>query len=282
MNSRTVWLEVALNGGAGRAYQPNIPITTEEIIAEGIACAEAGVSIIHLHVYDDDGKPYENADRYTRVIEGIREQCDAIVYPTLGLSGVIDERLAPVKVLAERGLLEWGVVDPGSVNISHTSQIAAKSDGFLYANPDAHIRALLELAIADDWRPAYAIYEPGFARLGKAIADSLEQVRTPIYRVMFSDNLLFGMAPSERAIRFYAAHLADVAPEAPWMMSGLDADVQNIIPLAVELGAHVRVGLEDAPFGCQKNNLELVEEAASLIENNGGTLASAEQVRASG
>jgi uncharacterized protein (DUF849 family) len=277
-----VWLEVALNGGAGLAFQPNIPITPEAIIAEGVACAKAGASILHLHVYNEHGKPFENADLYSQVIEGIRQQCDAIIYPTLGLNVTLEERLEPIKVLASRGLLEWGVVDPGSVNITHMSQIAAKADGFLYRNPDGHIRALLELAASDNWRPAYAIYEPGFVRLGKAMADSIEGLRSPIYRVMFSDGLLFGMAPSEAALSFYAQHLATVAAGSPWMISGLDADIDGIIPLAIELCAHVRVGLEDAPFGSQKSNLELVEQAAASIFKNGRSLATAQQVRSSG
>lgn len=281
-HKNSVWLEVALNGGAGLAYQPKIPITPEAIIAEGVACAKAGASIIHLHVYDDDGKPYESADRYTTVIEGIRNQCDAIVYPTLGLSADLGERLAPIKILAERGLLEWGVVDPGSVNITHTSQIANNVDGFLYANPDEHIRALLTLAAKDNWRPAYAIYEPGFARLGHALAQTIDGVRTPVYRVMFSDNLLFGMTPTAMAVRFYAEHLEGVAPGAPWMISGLDANVDSVIPLALELGAHIRVGLEDAPFGCVHSNLELVERAAKMIEISGRSLATPEEVRVSG
>jgi uncharacterized protein (DUF849 family) len=278
----SVWLEVALNGGAGLAYQPKIPISPEAIIAEGVACAKAGASIVHLHVYDDEGKPYESADRYTKVIEGIRKQCDVIVYPTLGIGANLDQRLAPIKILAERGILEWGVVDPGSVNITHTSQIANKVDGFLYANPDEHIRRLLSLAAKDNWRPAYAIYEPGFARLGLAIAETIDGLRAPVYRVMFSDNLLFGMAPTTMAVRFYAEHLKSVAPGAPWMISGLDANIDSVIPLAIELGAHIRVGLEDAPFGCEYSNLELVERAVKMIETSGRSLATAEEVRASG
>jgi 3-keto-5-aminohexanoate cleavage enzyme len=278
----SVWLEVALNGGAGLAFQPNIPITPEAIIAEGIACAKAGAAIIHLHVYDDAGKPFENADRYSQVIEGIRQQCDAIIYPTLGLGVALEARLEPIKILAQRGLLEWGVVDPGSVNITHTSQIDAKADGFLYTNPDADIRQLLQLAVSDNWRPAYAIYEPGFARLGKAMADSIEGLRSPIYRIMFSDGLLFGMTPSAAAVSFYAQHLETVAPGAPWMVSGLDANIEPIMPLAIELGAHVRVGLEDAPFGCQQSNLELVEAAAKTILKSGKSLATSQQVRCSG
>jgi len=279
MTKSPIWLEVALNGAAGTAFQPGIPITPEAIIAEGVACAKAGAAIIHLHVYNEKGQPVEDVEIYARVIEGIREQSDAIIYPTLGLSGSVEERLAPLKELGSRGLMEWGVIDPGSVNITHISQIANGVEGLLYPNPDAHIRAGLELAASNGWRPAYAIYEPGFARLGAALAAHYADLPTPVYRIMFSDGLLFGMPPTEAGLLFYAQHLADTAPNAPWMLSGLDADVESIMPLALDLGAHVRVGLEDAPFGCAKSNIELVESAVAMAVASGRDLATAEQIR---
>ena len=189
-SSEPVWLEVALNGGAGTAYQPLIPTKVEDIVEQGVACAKAGAAIVHLHAYSDEGAPCEDVDVYSRIIEGIKSQCDAIVYPTLGLSGTAEERYAPLAALADRGLLEWGVVDPGSVNITHTSLVAAGADGLVYPNPDSHIRAGLELAASNSWKPAFAIYEPGFARLGAAMAATVEGLKTPIYRIMLSDNLL--------------------------------------------------------------------------------------------
>lgn len=281
MAKQPVWLEVALNGAAGQALQPKIPIAPADIIQQGIECARAGAAIIHLHVYASTGQPVEDAEIYTQVIQGIRAHCDAIVYPTLALSGNVDQRFAPIKLLAERGLLEWGVVDPGSVNITHRSQAAAGLDGLVYANPDSHIRAGLGLAAKDDWRPAFAIYEPGFARLGAALAEQVPNLINPIYRIMFSDNLLFGMPPTESGLRFYADYLHALVPDSPWMVSGLDADISSIIPLSLSLGAHLRVGLEDAPFGCAMTNLELVEQAVALIAQQDRPLASAEQVRAS-
>lgn len=278
--TQPVWLEVALNGAAGQSFQPLIPITVEDIIEQGITCAKAGAAIVHLHAYTPDGQPTEDVDTYSRIIEGIKNQCDVIIYPTLGLSGSAEERYAPIKKLAERGLMEWGVVDPGSVNITHTSMVAAGADGILYPNPDAHIRAGLELAAANNWKPAYAIYEPGFARLGAAMAATFEDLKTPIYRIMLSDNLLFGMPPSLQAIEFYHAHLSTIAPDAPWMLSGLDADVEALVEPALDMGAHIRVGLEDAPFGCQKTNLELLESAKQIITNSERSIATAAQIRA--
>ncbi|MGB5326417.1 MAG: 3-keto-5-aminohexanoate cleavage protein [Pseudomonadales bacterium] len=274
-----VWLEVALNGALGKAMQPNMPVSVEAIVAEGIACAAAGAAIIHLHAYDDNAAPTENADIYARIIEGIRVRCDAIVYPTLALSGTLDERLAPLRSLAARDLLEWIVVDPGSVNIRHALQVQADIPGILYANPDDHIEAGLALASACNLRPAYAIYEPGFARLGAALASRHQQLAAPIYRVMFSDNLLFGSAPTIEALQFYASHLATNCPDAPWMISGLDANIEPIMPTALELGFHLRVGLEDAPLGSSATNVQLVEQAIAQITHAGKTPATPAQVR---
>jgi uncharacterized protein (DUF849 family) len=264
------WLEVAINGVAGKGFQPLIPITPEEIINQAVDCAKAGATIIHTHVYDDKGQPTEDADLYRRVIEGIKEQVDIIVYPTVALSGTAQERYAPLEALASHGLLDWGVVDPGSVNISHTSQVQNDIDGISYVNPDSHIRHGLALAKRDGWRPAYAIYEPGFLRLGNALAQQAELDQTPIYRLMFSDNLLFGTRPTEYALEFYAEMIKEeLGSDAVWMISGLDANIEQLIQPALDLGAHVRVGLEDAPFGCSKTNLQLVEDAVTKIDNAG-------------
>jgi len=254
----------------------------EAIIAEGIACAKEGAAIIHLHAYNDAGEAVEDADIYSRLIEGIRAGCDAIVYPTLGLQGTAEERFAPVKTLMERGLLECGVIDPGSLNLVHKLHLAMGGGDFIYPNPTEHIRAGLALAEQGGWRPAYAIYEPGFARLGAALAMAYPKVKTPIYRIMFTDNFLFGTTPGKSALDFYAAHLSETAPGAPWMVSGLDADIEALIEPAVNLGAHIRVGLEDAPLRTERSNLDYVKTAAKIITGAGKSLASADDVRAAG
>lgn len=279
-NPAPVWLEAALNGAAGRALQPRIPVTIAAIVEEALACADAGAAIVHMHAYDETAAPVEDADIYARIIEGVRAKCDAIVYPTLALKGDLEARFRPIRALSERGLLEMGVVDPGSVNITHRMQAAAGVDGVHYPNPDGHIREGLKLAAEFGWRPAFAIYEPGFARLGAALAAATPGLKTPVYRVMFSDNLLFGMPPSRRGVDLYAAHLEETAPGAPRMVSGLDADVTSVAVYAISRGFHLRVGLEDAPFGTDRSNAEIVRDAAALIDECGRRLATPAEIRA--
>src|SRR6266576_6788772 len=77
-----VWIEAALNGAWSRALQPGIPDTVEAIVAEGVACARAGATIIHTHAYDGGGPQTFDWQVCARIIEGIRNQVDVPVYPS--------------------------------------------------------------------------------------------------------------------------------------------------------------------------------------------------------
>lgn len=289
MSAAPTCLEVALNGPWSRRLQPGMPIATDDLIAEGIACARLGAAVIHVHVYDPaTGRQREDFDAYARVIEGIRAVEDVIVYPTLPLAGSPDApdpmpaeaRFAVVERLARAGLLEWAVIDPGSAMFAGFDDIAADRPGFLYENPEAHIRHGLALAADHGFRPSYAIYEPGFARLGAALAARYPGTPRPVYRFMFSDGFAFGLPPRDWALDAYLRLLAEVDPKAMWMIAGLRVDVLPLVAQAVRSGGHFRVGLEDAPFGTDWSNERWTAEAAQAIAAAGGRLATPAEVRA--
>jgi len=285
-----VWLEVALNGAWTRARQPLIPVSPEEIIEQGIACAKAGAAILHYHAYDPQtGQQTSSVDVNARIIEGIKSKVDVIIYPAItGLTaqqaltpeaGAL--RYATNSALADLGLMEWMVVDPGSVNMSPlaVSLQTPGPQGHLYVMTEQAISYGLELAKQKNIRPSYAIYEPGYMRLGAALAQRHDCL-TPIYRLMFSDQLSFSFPPSVRAIDNYLQCLQELAPEASWMVAGLGYDPAKLIVPTIERGGHVRVGLEDAILGTDQPNLAQTEAAAQQIIKAGGDLATAQQVRA--
>ncbi|MGH8686200.1 MAG: 3-keto-5-aminohexanoate cleavage protein [Burkholderiales bacterium] len=267
------WLEVALNGGWGRRRQPGIPVSVAEIVDQGVACVHEGAAIVHVHAYDEaTGHQHDDPDIYARIIEGIRTRVDCIVYPTIpaGGSQSAAARFAAIEALACRGLLEWAVVDPGSVNL----------DGFVYMNSDEHIRHGLDLAARHGFHPGYAIYEPGFMRLGARLAREIAPPQ-PIYRLMFSEGFAFGFPPAEYALEAYLRLLGQEAPGAPWMVAGLSVDVLPLAGAAAARGGHVRVGLEDAPFGAARSNVEWVRAAIRAIGAGGGAPATPADVRRS-
>ena len=72
--------------------------TVEEIAKEAKSAYDAGASIIHLHVREDDGTPTQSKERFEACINAIKEVCpDVIIQPSTG--GAVgmsnEERLAP-------------------------------------------------------------------------------------------------------------------------------------------------------------------------------------------
>jgi len=276
-----VWIEAALNGPWTRAKQPGIPIAVEDIVADGIACAKAGAAIIHAHAYDvTTGRQKDDWEIYARIIEGIRAKVDVIVYPTIPSPGLGQEqntnRFGHTLELAKRGLIEWAVIDPGSVHIARFDDLA---HGGVYANPHEDIMEGMRIARAHNVHPSYAIYEPGFTRLGAALAAIAPPSPTPIYRFMFSDEFAWGFPPREKYLDIHLDLLAETAPGAPWMIAGLGVDITPLIPHTVARGGHIRVGLEDALWGNPQANEALVKDAVTRVRAAGGEPATTAEVR---
>jgi len=281
------WIEAAINGPWGRERQPESPITVEECIEDGVACAEAGAAIIHVHAFDPEADEQDDdPDVYAEIIEGIQEQVDVIVYPTIppatfeGEEMSPDERFSHSEELGQRGLLEWVQNDPGSLNVNQFEAIKQDETGHVYKNTEEMIRKGLDIADRYGCSPAYAIFDPSFLRMGSALANRYSGISPPIYRFMFSESFTFGYPPEPYALDSYLTLMEDAAPDSIWMLAGLDIDITTMIPEAVERGGHVRIGLEDAPLGTSRTNVEWVELAREKIEAAGGTPATPDDVRA--
>ncbi|MES2599778.1 MAG: 3-keto-5-aminohexanoate cleavage protein [Pseudomonadota bacterium] len=276
-----VWIEAALNGPWTRAKQPGIPVAVENIVADGIACAEAGAAIIHAHAYDvTTGHQKDDWEIYARIIEGIRAKVDVIVYPTIPSPALGQEqtinRFGHTAELAKRGLIEWAVIDPGSVHFTRFDDLA---HGGIYQNPHADILEGMRISRAHNVHPSYAIYEPGFTRLGAALAAIAPPSPTPIYRFMFSEEFAWGFPPRDVYLDAHLELLAEAAPGAPWMIAGLGVDITPLIPHTVARGGHVRVGLEDINWGSRQTNEALVKDAVQRVRKAGGEPATTADVR---
>ena len=284
---RKVWIEAALNGAWSRKFQPGIPDTIEAIISEGVACARAGATIIHVHAYDGGGPQTYDWQVYARIIEGIRRQVDVPVYPsypplmsTAADADIADPaiRFAHIEELIARDLIEFTLVDPGSVNFTQMRTTSKAKSAGTYMNPESHVRYALDLSARHGLHPDFAIYEPGFTRAGASLARAAG-CKTPIYRLMFCEGVAVGFPPKPYALAAYVALQEEEAPGAPWMIAAVNADIRPLIAETVARGGHVRVGLEDAPLGTKATNLELVEEAARMVRDAGAEPASPAEMR---
>lgn len=286
--AKKTWIEVALNGAWTRRLQPKIPITAAEIIKEGVACVKAGAAVVHAHTLDPDtGKQNSSVDNCAAFMGGIREQVDAIVYPTavdIPMPEEWEQRYSTTVALSKQGLLEWGVLDPGSCNFSLSDAAAPPlfgKEGGVYSNPNGALELGIELAAQHRFHPAYACYEAGFIRHGAMLHRKQPAAPVPVYRFMFSSAFTFSFPPEEWALEAYVRLVKKVAPGSPWMVAGLAVNVLPLIPRVVELGGHVRIGLEDAPFHSESSNVKWVEAAVRAVQAAGGEPATASEIRTS-
>jgi 3-keto-5-aminohexanoate cleavage enzyme len=284
--AKKTWIEVALNGSWTRKTQPRIPVTAQEIVRVGVACVRAGAAIVHAHTLDPQtGRQNNDVDNCAAFISGIKAEVDAIVYPTAAPPpGRTDwrERYGTIAELARRGLAEWGFIDPGTVNLWRTDAPSTPEygdDRGIYANSPGFVEYQMQLAEQYQFHPTYACYEPGFVRHGAMLHRRHPRTPAPLYRFMLTSAFTFSFPPEPWALEAYVKLLEQVAPGAEWMVAGLGVDVLPLIPVAVAMGGHVRVGLEDSPHGSQRSNLELVDAAVKAIRKAGSEPATATEVR---
>ncbi len=172
------------------------------------------------------------------------------------------------------------MVDPGSVNFTRHDGDRCGESGFIYLNPEDHVAEGLRICAAHGVRPSYAVYELGFTQLGALMASRQPGLTTPVYRFMFSDGFAWGTPPRALYLDAHLAMLEEVASGAPWMVAGLEVDITPLIEAIVERGGHVRVGLEDAPWGSSRSNREWVADAVRRLALFGAQPANAQEIRA--
>lgn len=76
-------ITAAICGQSTQGTQPAVPYTVEECAREAKSAYDAGASIIHLHVRNDDGQPTQDKNRFKQVMDAIRAVCpDVIIQPS--------------------------------------------------------------------------------------------------------------------------------------------------------------------------------------------------------
>jgi uncharacterized protein (DUF849 family) len=281
-----VVIEVAVNGVTTKERNPHVPSTPDEIAADAIRCIDAGASIIHIHNPAMRLGTAEAAAMYAEALRVMRrERPEAVLYPTMGGGATISDRYDHHLPLAQEGLIDMGVIDPGSVNLSSSAPDGTPPTGdYVYTNSPADISYMMDVCRKHDIGPSFAIYEPGFLRMVLIYAKSGQLAPHSLTKFYFSGGGYFGRGmptfsapPIIEALDLYLAMLGDVA--LPWGVAVLGGALLDspVARRALDRGGHLRVGLEDDGSG--PPNVEQVQRAVALCEQAGRPVASCAQAR---
>ncbi|MFB6310477.1 MAG: 3-keto-5-aminohexanoate cleavage protein [Salinirussus sp.] len=257
-----------------------LPVTPEEIISEGIAAAEAGASIIHVHVRDPEtGEPISDPDLFAEVIAGIQSETDAIVQPTTGggLNMTVEERMRTIPAVEP----EMASFNMGSMNFGLYPMAEAIDEfeydweedylestrDFIFPNTFESLETAIEMFDEANTMPELECYDVGMLYNAKHLYDR-GLLEPPIHMTF-----VLGIHGGIGADPFHLEHMADTAErlfgdDASWSVLGAG---RNQFPLAVQaanMGANARVGLEDNLYlergVMAKSNAEQVEKMVDL------------------
>jgi 3-keto-5-aminohexanoate cleavage enzyme len=268
---RPVVIAVAITGSVPRKKDnPALPVLPAEQIESTHAAFEAGASLVHIHVRNDDETPSSDPDRFAEVQSGVRKHCPGmIVQFSTGGRG---------RDPAARGLSlvhqpDMASLSTGSVNFP---TIVYENSASLVVDLATRMQ---EFAIA----PEIEIFDLSHIHGAKRLIDA--GLMSPNPHVQFVLGVKNAMPADERLLDILLAETRRVIPGATWTAAGIGRHQAEVMGWALARGADaVRTGLEDnvriSKDRLASSNAELVSGAAALIAKHGGRPATAAEARA--
>src|SRR5262245_26365367 len=262
-------LTVAITGSVPtKKDSPAVPITVPEQIESTHAAYEAGASLVHVHVRNDDGTTTSDPERFGRFLAGIRKHCpDMIVqFSTGGRSGMGKERGGMLHLRPEMASLTTG-----SVNFAK----------IIYENHPTLINDLASSMLANDIKPEIEIFDLAMLyNAAKLVADGL--LKAPVH-VQFVLGIPGALPADREVLEFELAQLERMLPGATWTAAGIGRHQLTVNEWSLELGGHCRTGLEDnLRFDKERlatSNAELVKRVADLTPKFGRSVATPAEAR---
>jgi 3-keto-5-aminohexanoate cleavage enzyme len=251
-----------------RAMNPNLPLTPVE---QGIAAAEAveaGASVIHLHVRNDDGSESHELDRFREAVHQIQTRApEAII--EVSTRGAVEEnrdmerRSNCLSLGTEMCSLNIGSMNIGDETFINDPQDVIKLAGKIY-----------EYGI----EPEVDVFDVGM--LEHAFYLKQRGVIQGRLRVL----LVLGLNGGATAGYLNLVHMVTLVPPGThWTALGIGRFQLSIATQAIIMGGHARVGLEDTAYyrkgEVAKSNAQLVERVARISRELSREVATPDQAR---
>ena len=210
-----------------REQTPHLPISPTEVADEAARCRDAGASVLHLHVRGDDGQNTQSSERYAEVIAAIRRKCDCVIQTSTGgaVGMSVDERAGPLACEPEMATLNCGTINFGD-------------DVFVNSRPI--IRRLAAKIRAAGAVPELECYEVG--HVDEALSLAAEGAIAPPLHFQFVLGIKGAIGARDDVLHFMRSL---VPMGATWGVAAVGRWQQPMTELAMRLGGHARVGLED-------------------------------------
>ena len=239
-----------------RADAPFVPLTAQEIVADAVACVDAGASILHVHARDAEGRPTQDAGVYAPIVAGIRSaRPEAVVcVSTSGRSGAALPVRAAVLDLDGAARPDMASLTLGSFNFRREASVN---------DPDT-ILALARKMRQRGIKPELEVFDTGMAATLKHL-ERMGELTGRLYA-----NVILGGVNTAQASMADLCHLVSLLPQTTlWAAGGVGGAQLPMNIAALLMGGHVRLGLEDAIWFDRSRtiparNVELVHRVCEI------------------
>ena len=266
-----VVIAVAITGSVPRKKDnPAVPVTVPEQIESTHQAFEAGATLCHIHVRNDDESPSSDPEKFAAVQEGLRKHCPGmIVQFSTGGRG---------RDPAARGL-----------SLKHRPDMASLSTGsvnfptIVYENSASLVTDLAGQMKQYGVRPEIEIFDLSHLHGAKRLVEAgLIDARPHVQFVMGVQN---AMPAEEHLLDILLAETRRILPGATWTAAGIGRNQAVVMDWALARGADaVRTGLEDnirvTKDRLAASNAELVGLAAEAVARHGRRVATSAEARA--
>ena len=261
---------VAITGSVPRKEDnPAVPITVDEQVESTQAAFEAGATICHAHVRNDDQTTSSDPEKFARLKEGLEKHCPGMIiqFSTGGRSGAGAERGGMLPLRPDMASLTVG------------------SNNFptrVYENPPDLVDWLASEMITYDIKPEIEAFDLSHIfQAAKMQEDG--RLKGPAY-VQFVMGVKNAMPVDREVFDFYLHTMKRLLPDSEWCAAGIARHQIEVNEWCVAAGGHARTGLEDnirmnrdtlAP-----SNAALVERVVELCEEYERPVATTAEARA--
>lgn len=223
---------VAITGSLPRkADNPAVPITISEQIESTQAAFEAGATIAHCHVRNDDETPSSDPEKFAALKEGLEKHCPGMIVQlsTGGRSGVGQTRGGMLPLAPDMASLSVG------------------SNNFptrVYENPPDLVDWLASEMVKYGVKPEIEAFDLSHILKARDMWDK-GQIKDRPY-VQFVMGVKNAMPADREVFNYYIQTVKRLFGEdAPWCAAGIGASQIVLNEWAVAAGGHTRTGLED-------------------------------------
>ena len=283
---RKTILTCAVTGNLTRVDQhPGLPVTPEQIANAAIAAAAAGAAIVHLHVRDPEtGRGSMKLALYEELVDRIVEKDSKVI---LNLTTGEGGRFVPDTEIPSKAAEGTTLCAP-SLRVAHVEKLRPPictldlntmwSGTAAVINSPSSVHAMARRIYAAGVRPEIEIFDTGDLQMARHLLDT-SVLKSPLM-IQFVLGVRFGAMANPATLAYLVSQLPS---GCMWGAFGVGRHEFPMVAQSFLLGGNVRVGMEDNLHIRRgelcRDNAELVEKAIRIVEDLGGSIATAYEAR---